>query len=244
MKKIYMDYAATTPVDRQVIEAMLPYYDEIYGNPSSIHSAGQKAKAAIEDARSTIASCLGANSDEIVFTGSGTESNNLAIKGVAYSRTEGSHIITSSTEHHSVLESCLFLKQEGFDITVLPVDSNGLIDPDDVLKSITEKTVLVSIMHGNNEIGTIQPIDEIGSITREKGVLLHVDAVQSFGHIPVDVEKMRTDLLSISAHKFYGPKGVGVLYIKEIYRLSPFCMAAARKQAEGHQPIMCQALPV
>jgi len=216
MKKIYLDYSASTPVDRDVIDAMLPYYRENFGNPSSTHSTGQEAKAVVENSRNIIASCLGANPFEIIFTGSGTESNNLAIKGFAdANKDKGNHIIISSIEHYSVLETALFLKSHGYTITILPVDSMGLIDPDDVKKSITDKTILLSIMHANNEIGTIQPTSEISQITKKHEICFHVDAVQSFGHIPFTVDMLGIDLLSISAHKLYGPKGSGALYIRK-----------------------------
>ncbi len=216
MKKIYLDHAATTPVERDVVEAMSPYYSDNYGNPSSTHSFGQEAKGAVEKARSVIAAYLGADSSEIFFTGSGTESNNLAIKGASlYFGKEKDHIITSSIEHPSVLETVYFLEKQNYRISVLPVDKYGLVDPLDVKKVITERTLLISVMHGNNEIGTIQPVSEIGIIAREKGVLFHVDAVQTFGHIPLKAEDVPADLITVSAHKIYGPKGVGALYCRK-----------------------------
>jgi len=224
MRRIYLDYAATTPVDPAVLEAMLPYFTEQYGNPSSLHAFGQQARTAVENAREGIAAFLGAKPAEIVFTSGGTESNNFAIKGVAYARhKKGNHIITTGIEHHAVTEPCHFLeKEEGFSVTILPVDKDGLVDPEDVKKAITDKTVLISVMHANNEIGTIQPIAEIGRIARERGVYFHTDAVQTLGHLPYTVDDLNVDLLSASAHKLYGPKGVGLLYIRQGTRIQPF----------------------
>jgi len=223
VKRIYLDYAATTPTHPEVMKAMLPYFADSFGNPSSIHSYGQEAKDAIERARSKVAALIGARSEEIVFTGSGTEADNFAVEGVALSRqAKGNHIITSSIEHHAVLETCKFLEKQGFSVTYLPVDGYGLVDPTDVKKAITKRTILVSIMHANNECGTIEPIAEIGNIAREAEIYFHTDAVQTVGHIPLDVNKSNVDLLSISAHKLYGPKGVGVLYIRKGTRISSF----------------------
>lgn len=223
MRRIYLDYAATTPTDPEVVKAMLPYFSERFGNPSSIHSFGQEAKSAIEEAREKIANFIGAESEEIVFTGGGTESDNFAIKGVAYAREhKGNHIITSSIEHHAVLEPCKFLEKRGFKITYLPVDKEGMVEPADVEKAITDKTILVSVMHANNEMGIIEPIDEIGRITNEKEIYFHTDAVQTFGHIPINVDALNVDILSVSAHKLYGPKGIGALYIRKGTRMVSF----------------------
>ena len=223
MKRIYLDYAATTPTHPEVMKAMLPYFTESFGNPSSIHSYGQEAKDAIERARNKVAALIGAKTEEIVFTGSGTEADNFAVKGVALSRqAKGNHIITSLIEHPAVLETCKFMEKQGFSVTYLPVDGYGLVDPNDVKKAITKKTILVSIMHANNECGTIEPVAQIGNIAREAEIYFHTDAVQTAGHIPLDVNKLNVNLLSISAHKLYGPKGVGALYIRKGTRISSF----------------------
>ncbi len=213
---IYMDHSATTAVDPAVAGAMLPYFSEKYGNPSSLYSIGREARRAIEEARLKVADLIGAKKEEIIFTGSGTESDNLAIKGTAYrNRKKGDHIITSSIEHHAVLHTCKYLETQGFRVTYLPVNREGMVNPADMEKAITPKTILVTIMHANNEIGSIQPIEEIGKITKEKNIPFHTDAVQTAGKIPVNVEALGVNLLSMSAHKIYGPKGVGALYIKK-----------------------------
>jgi len=223
MRRIYLDHAATTPTHPEVVEAMLPYFTDAFGNPSSIYSYGQEAKGAIEEARAKVADLIGARSDETVFTSGGTEADNFAIKGVAYANEgKGNHIITSAIEHHAVIETCKFLEKRGFLVTYLPVDEYGLVDPDDVKKAITDKTILISVMHANNEVGTIQPIAEIGKIAKEAGIYFHTDAVQTAGHIPVSVNELGVDLLAMSAHKLYGPKGVGALYIRKGTRLVAF----------------------
>ena len=231
MKKIYLDYAATSPCDPEVIQAMQPYFFDRFGNPSSIHSFGQEAKKAIEDAREVVAAFLGAKPEEIIFTSGGTESNNFVVKGVAYALAKkGNHIIISDIEHHAVSEPAKFLEGAGFKTTSVKVDKYGLVDPADIKRAITDKTILISMIHANNEIGTIQPVVQIGKIAREKGIYFHSDAVQTVGHIPVNVDELNVDMLSLSAHKFYGPKGVGALYVRKGTRIERFFHGGAQER--------------
>ncbi|MDR0309240.1 MAG: cysteine desulfurase, partial [Candidatus Methanoplasma sp.] len=221
-KTIYLDNAATTMLKPEVLDAMMPYLTEKYGNPSSIHSFGAGCSTACEDARKKIAGLINAKDNEIYFTSGGSESDNWAIKSVAYMKKDkGRHIITSGIEHHAVMETCEFLARDGFETTFVGVDSNGIIKMDELKAAIRPDTILISIIYANNEIGTIQPIKEIGAIARSKGILFHTDAVQAFGHTPIDVEKENIDLLSASAHKIHGPKGIGMLYMKNTVKLTP-----------------------
>jgi len=222
MNRIYLDYAATTPLDPEVIRAMEPFWEDHFGNPSSGHTTGQDAARAIETVRKKIADFLGAESREIVFTGSGTESDNMAIKGLCDAlRDRGNHIITTAIEHSAVIKTCEFLETRGFHVTYLPVGSDGIVDPDAVQKAITDQTILISVMHANNEIGTIQPLEAIGRIAQSRHIRFHTDAVQTFGHLPINVGHLHLDFLSLSAHKLYGPKGVGALFIKKDTPFTP-----------------------
>ncbi len=220
---IYLDHSATTPVDPRVRDAMLPYFTEQFGNPSSLHRYGQMALAAVDDARQTVADILSAPVREIVFTGNGTEANNLALRGIALAnRARGNHIITTPIEHHAILRTCEQLEREfGFEITYVPVNRHGMVNPDDIARAITERTILISVMYANNEIGTIAPIAEIGKMARARGIYFHTDAVQAGGYMPLDVNALHADVMSLGAHKFHGPKGVGVLYLRSGTKILP-----------------------
>ncbi|MBA3052186.1 cysteine desulfurase NifS [bacterium] len=222
---IYLDHNATTPVHPEVLDAMLPFYKEVYGNASSIHAFGRAARSAVEESREKIAAFIGASEDEIIFTSGGTESDNTAIRGVMEANaSKGNHIITSVIEHHAVLNTCKYLEKKGFRVTYLPVDEFGVISIDELKKAITDETVLITIMHANNETGTLQPLVEIGAIAREKGIIFHSDAVQSLTKVPLNVDKMNADLLSFSGHKIYAPKGAGVLYKRKGVKMSPLLL--------------------
>ncbi len=224
MRKVYLDHTATTPLDPRVFEAMKPYFEEKFGNASSIHQFGQQARAAVDEGRSTLAGIIGAKDGEIFFTSSGTESDNSALKGVAWAmrRRGKSHIITDKAEHHAVLEPCAFLEDQGFSVTYLNVDGSGMVNPDDVRRALTSATGLISIIHANNEVGTINKIAEIARIAGEHGILFHSDAIQTFGKIPMDVYAIGIDLLSMSAHKIYGPKGIGAVYVRKGVEIERF----------------------
>ncbi len=221
-KRIYLDYASTTPTDPRVIKAMLPYFDKEFGNTMSLHSFGQKAKLALEESRERVADLMNAKSSEIIFTSSATESNNLALKGIAAAyKKKGRHIIISPIEHPCIIETAKWLEKNGFEVTKTKVDKYGLVDPKEVKRLIRKDTILVSVMHANNEIGTIEPIKEIGAVCKKAGVYFHTDAAQSFGKIPIDVDKMNIDLLTASSHKMYGPKGVACLFVREGIKIEP-----------------------
>ncbi|WP_084270740.1 cysteine desulfurase NifS [Methanobrevibacter cuticularis] len=219
---MYMDHAATAPVRKEVLEAMEPYFTKYFGNPSTFYTVGREAKKAMEESREKVAELIGANPEEIIFTTGGTQSDNIAIKGIVLkNKNKGNHIITSQIEHPAVIETCKYLEKNGFEVTYLPVYEEGIIKIEDLKEAITDKTILITIMHVNNEIGTIQPIAEIGKIAKENKIKFHTDAVQSVGKIPVDVNELNVDLLSMSGHKIYGPKGIGALYIRKRTRLEP-----------------------
>ena len=232
-KLIYMDNAATTSTAPEVVSAMLPFFTEYYGNPSSVYNFAQKSKMAIEDAREIIADSIGAaKSNEIYFTGGGSESDNWALKSAAFGlRNKGNHIITTKIEHHAILNTCAYLEKNGFEITYLDVDSEGFVSLEDVENAISDKTILISVMFANNEIGTIEPVREIGEIAHKHGILFHTDAVQAMCHVPINVTEMNIDLLSASAHKFHGPKGVGFMYMKNSAKLEPFIHGGAQERA-------------
>jgi cysteine desulfurase len=228
---IYLDHAATTPVRREVLEAMLPYFSEHWGNPSSIYAAGRRARQALDESRETIARAIGAKPREIVFTSGGTEADNLAVKGIAWAASaRGRHIVTSAIEHHAVLHACQVLERSGFEVTYLPVDRWGRVDPDELAAAIGEHTILVSIMAASNEVGTVQPIAEIGAVCRERRVTFHTDAVQAVGAMPLDINELGVDLLSLGAHKLYGPKGIGALFVRQGTQLLPQLQGGAQER--------------
>ncbi len=231
MNKVYLDHSATTRTDDDVAKLMVEYMTDHFGNPSSIHSFGRSARKAVEEAREKIAGAIGAEPNDIIFTSGGTEADNIAVRGVAYAnKKRGNHIITSSIEHHAVMDTCKSLEREGFQVTYLRVDEYGRVSVEDVKKAITDQTILISVMHANNEVGTIQPIKEIGAVAREKGIYFHSDTVQSVGKIPVDVNELNIDLLAISAHKFYGPKGIGCMYMRKGVRLLPISFGGSQER--------------
>lgn len=239
-KRIYLDYSATTPVKQEVVDAMLPYFTEVFGNPSSIHAYGRDARNIINNVRESVAKHLNAGADEIYFTGGGSESDNWAIKGIAYAyRQKGNHIITSTIEHHAVLHTCEALEKEGFEVTYLPVDADGKISLEALKAAIKPETTLITIMAVNNEIGTVQPITEIGALAKANGVLFHTDAVQALGNISLDVKAMNIDLMSMSSHKIYGPKGIGALYVRKGVKIKNLIEGGAqeRKRRAGTENV-------
>ncbi|MDR1965431.1 MAG: cysteine desulfurase NifS [Synergistaceae bacterium] len=222
VRKVYLDHSATTPVAEEVFGAMAPYFTEAMGNPNSLHQWGREARRAVDEGRESVASLIGAGAAEIVFTGSGSAADNLAIKGAAYADKSGrKHIITSAVEHHAIMDTFKWLGKMGYDATFLPVDEFGMVSPDVLRNAIRDDTLIVSVMHANNEVGSINPIEELGAICRERGALFHTDAVQTAGHVPIDVSKLPVDMLTMSAHKMYGPKGIGALYIRRGIKLVP-----------------------
>lgn len=232
-RSIYIDYAATTYLKEEVLNEMLPYLTKHFGNPSSAHSMSREVKKAIFDAKVKTAKAINSGRDEVFFTSGGSEANNWALKGVAFRNVDkGNHIITTKIEHHSILNACKYLEEQGFKVTYLPVDEKGIVSTKDLVKAINKNTILVSIMFANNEVGSIQKVKEIGSICKERGILFHTDAVQAVGHIPIDVKDMHIDLLSMSAHKFYGPKGIGALYIKKGTKIHNLIHGGAQERAK------------
>lgn len=232
-KSIYFDHAATTAVKKEVLQEMLPYFTEKYGNASTVYRIGQVSKAALDDARARVAKVFNCKPNEIFFTGCGSESDNWAIKGAARAnKAKGNHIITTAIEHHAVLHTCKTLEKEGFEVTYLPVDEYGLVSADDVKNAIKDNTILISIMYANNEIGTIEPIAEIAEIAKKKGILMHTDAVQAAGAVPIDLSNLKVDMMSLSAHKFNGPKGVGALYIRSGVRIENFIDGGAQERGK------------
>lgn len=230
MKQVYLDYSATTPVKEDVVKEMLPYYTEVYGNPSSLYDAGLEAKAGLDKARERVAKLINANSREIFFTSCGTESDNWVLEGVSDAlKAKGNHIITSKIEHHAILHTCEYLEKHGFEVTYLDVDSEGFVKPEVLEKAIKPETILVSIMMVNNEIGTIQPIKELTAVAKKHGILFHTDAVQGLGNVHIDVKNLGVDFLSMSAHKIYGPKGIGALYMKKGLKISTFMHGGAQE---------------
>ncbi|WZL71489.1 cysteine desulfurase NifS [Clostridiaceae bacterium 35-E11] len=230
-KRIYLDYSATTPMKEEVLEEMHPYFIEKFGNPSSIYAYGREAKQGVDMARERVAKAIGAKSQEIYFTAGGSEADNWAIKGIAYAnKDKGHHIITTKIEHHAVLHTCEYLEKNGFEVTYLDVDEYGMISLEDLTNAITDKTILISIMFANNEVGTIQPIKEIGQIAKEKGVYFHTDAVQALGNVKINVQELNIDLMSMSAHKIYGPKGIGALYIRQGVKMHAFIHGGAQER--------------
>lgn len=231
MKRIYFDHAATTPTDKTIANAMLEYMTTKFGNPSSVHSFGREVRKEVSEARENIAALINANANEIFFTSGGSESDNFALKGIAFAnKNKGNHIITTQIEHHAILHTCQWLEKQGFDVTYLPVDEDGMISLDELKAAITDKTILISIMFANNEVGTIEPIKEIGAIAKERGVYFHTDAVQAVANVEIDVQDMNIDLLSLSGHKFYGPKGIGAIYIRRGVKIQPVQLGGAQER--------------